>query len=169
MVAGVSLLCAVLFVLLFTTYNKLNTNQKLAIGAWAAIQEHLTERAKIGLTIVELVRPYEEGESQLFFKLTELRAQAKHQHDPAGRAELETQFTAGIKSLLALADLHSEIKDNDQFFELLQRLQAVENQITASKRYYNGLVLDSNSLMGSFPSSVIAKGFGFTPYQKFEP
>lgn len=168
MLGAIIMALIVAFVILFITYNKLVTSQNLAIDAWAAIREHLKERANLAVKVAAAVRPYAEHESKLFYRLNDLRVRSINVADPLTRGQIETELGFALKSVLKLAEKFSEIQSDTSYFDLCKKIQDAENQIQASRRYYNSLVQDSNAVIDTFPSNLIAKGFGFRKYQSFD-
>jgi LemA protein len=51
---------------------------------------------------------------------------------------------------------------------LQKDLADTEDRIQSSRRFYNGSVRDLNTLIGQFPSNLVAGGFGLAPREFFE-
>lgn len=81
---------------------------------------------------------------------------------------METAITSSLKSIFALAESYPELKSNTNFQELQEQLGVIEDEISMSRRYYNGTVRDYNIKIESFPSNLVAKKFGFEKYEFFE-
>lgn len=62
----------------------------------------------------------------------------------------------------------AELKANDNFLNLQENLNEIEEQIQFARRYYNGTARDMNVLVASFPSNLVARSFGFTEAEYFE-
>jgi LemA protein len=84
------------------------------------------------------------------------------------RAQAEGQLTQALRGLLAVAEAYPELKANEQFMSLQQQLSDLEDTIQNSRRYYNAVVRDFNTLIQVFPSNIIAGMFGFQQRQFFE-
>ena len=51
---------------------------------------------------------------------------------------------------------------------LVNSIEAIENDLQMSRRYYNGAARDYNVKVESFPSNLVANQFGFTKAGYFE-
>ncbi|MGB9619619.1 MAG: LemA family protein, partial [Armatimonadota bacterium] len=60
------------------------------------------------------------------------------------------------------------IKADQNFLALQRELVNTEDRIQAARRFFNGNVRECNSLVECFPSSLIARTFGFRQRQYFE-
>ena len=71
---------------------------------------------------------------------------------------------------MALVESYPEIKASEHFLKLQKELTNVENEIQASRRIYINSITDFNNSVMKFPSSLIAKIFGFKKHSlpKFE-
>jgi LemA protein len=69
---------------------------------------------------------------------------------------------------MALAEAYPELKADANFRQLQGQLAKVEDQLQMARRYYNGTARDLNTLVQSFPSNLVAGGFGFKEVEFFE-
>ena len=83
------------------------------------------------------------------------------------QAQAQNQITQALKSLFAVAEAYPELKANENFLALQQELSGTENTIAQSRQIYNDTVAGFNTMIQSFPSSVIASSFGFRPREYF--
>jgi LemA protein len=67
-----------------------------------------------------------------------------------------------------VAENYPELKASEQFTKLQGSLSQTEDAIQNSRSYYNQVVRDLNTTIQSFPNSILANMFGFTPRQFFE-
>lgn len=69
-------------------------------------------------------------------------------------------------SLFAVSENYPDLKASENFLELQNSLNEIEDEIQMSKRYYNGTVRNLNTLIESFPSNFVARLFAFikAPY-----
>ena len=63
---------------------------------------------------------------------------------------------------------YPDLKANEQIMQLMRTLNEIEEQIAAARRAYNQAVTDYNNATEMFPSSLIARWFGFQPATLFE-
>jgi len=86
----------------------------------------------------------------------------------ADKAVAENQLTGALKSLFAVAENYPELKASEQFLKLQGSLSQTEDAIQNARSYYNQVVRDLNTTIQSFPNSILANMFNFTPRQFFE-
>jgi len=86
----------------------------------------------------------------------------------ADTSTAENHLTQQLRSLFAVAEAYPELKAAENFRQLSATLVAVENDIQFARRYYNGSVRDLNNLVQTFPSQLVARGFGFGQEEFFE-
>ena len=79
----------------------------------------------------------------------------------------ESQVSNGLSNLLAVAEAYPDLKASVNFLELQKNLNEIEADIQAARNRYNGYVARLNTLVESFPASLIANKFGFTKQSYF--
>lgn len=136
--------------------------------ALSDIEVQLKRRYDLIPNIVEAVKGYMAHERKLLEKVTEARARVAGGGNPVERAGAENALSGTLKTLFAVAENYPDLKANTNFLELQRELGDTENKIQAARRFYNSVVLDMNSKVDSFPSSIIAGIFGFKEEPFFE-
>src|SRR3990172_2031972 len=99
-------------------------------------------------------------------KVTQARAavsQAREAGDVAAVGAAETQLRAGLMNLFAVAENYPELRANETFQHLQNRLSQIEAQITDRREFYNDSVNANNIRIETFPDNVIATLFRFEP------
>jgi LemA protein len=148
------------------TYNRFVRLRNQVDEAWAGIDVQLQRRHELVPNLVAAVRGYVQHESRVLERVTALRADSRMQ--PGERADGESGLSRSIGRLFALAEAYPDLKANETFAQLHDSLVEVEEQIQYARRYYNGSVRDNNNQVESFPSSLIARLFGFRLAEFFE-
>ena len=67
-----------------------------------------------------------------------------------------------------MAENYPDLKANENFLALQEELTGTESKIAFARQFYNDQVMLLNTLIGSFPSNVVAKAFGFGPREFFD-
>ncbi len=67
-----------------------------------------------------------------------------------------------------MAEAYSELRAKQNFLALQDDRAELEDQIQLARPYYHGAVREYNTLVQSFPSSVVAGAFRCTPAAYFE-
>lgn len=149
-------------------YNRLVKNRNLVEEGWSGIDVQLKRRANLIPNLIETVKGYMAHERSVIEDVTKLRVQALDAKPPADKGRTEGMLGAALGKLFALAENYPELKANENFIELHNSLDEVEEQIQLSRRYYNGAVRNMNILVESFPSNLIARSFGFVQAEFFQ-
>jgi len=159
----------VVFVLyIIAVFNGLVQLRNRVSEAWSDIDVQLKRRYDLIPNLIETVKGYASHESTVFEKVTEARTQAMQAGSLEEKATAENVLSGTLKSLFAVSEAYPDLKANTNFLELQRELSDTENKIQASRRFYNGNVLDLNNKIDMFPSNVIAGIFSFTKREFFE-
>ena len=87
---------------------------------------------------------------------------------PQEKGKASDMLTGALKSLFAVAEAYPNLQASDNFKELQEELSDTENKISYSRQFYNSNVLAYNTKIKMFPSSLIARQFGFSEKEFFE-
>lgn len=150
------------------TYNGLVSLRNRVSEAWSDIDVQLKRRYDLIPNLVNTVKGYASHESGVFQKVTEARANAMQAGSTHDKAQAENMLSDTLKSLFAVAEAYPDLKANQNFLELQRELSDTENKIQASRRFYNGNVLELNNKIDMFPSNIIASIFHFVKSEFFE-
>ncbi len=164
-VGGVILLIVIFLVGL---YNKLASQKVLVEEAASDIETFLKQRYDMIPNLVEIVKGYAKHEKETFAEVTGLRTKAMSAGSLEEKMELEGQLEKGLSKIFAIAENYPELKANENFIQLQQTLESLENDIQKSRRYYNGAARDFNTMIVVFPNSIIANMFNFKKVAFFE-
>src|SRR5271163_2257109 len=149
-------------------YNSLVQLRVRSESAWSDIDVQLKRRHDLIPNLVETVKGYATHEKGTFEDIAKFRSQAMQATGPADKAVAENQLTGALKSLFAVAENYPELKASEQFMKLQGSLSQTEDAIQNARSYYNQEVRDLNTTIQSFPNSILANMFNFTPRQFFE-
>jgi LemA protein len=149
-------------------YNRLVALRNRVDNGWAQIDVQLRRRYDLIPNLVETVRGYASHEREVFERVTEARARAIGATAVPDQASAENQITAGLRQLLAVAEAYPDLKANQNFLALQEELTGTESKIAFARQFYNDQVMRLNTLIGSFPSNLVARAFGFVPREFFD-
>jgi LemA protein len=149
-------------------YNRLIALRTRVDNGWSQIDVQLRRRYDLIPNLIETVRGYATHERELFEKVTEARARAIDAKAMPDQASAENMITAGLRQLLAVAEAYPDLKANQNFLALQEELSGTESKIAYSRQFYNDQVMRLNTLIGSFPSNLVAKTFGFSTREFFD-
>ncbi len=151
--AGALLLILVWWLL---TYNRFIRLRNHVIESWADVDVVLKRRYELIPNLVETVKGYAKYEQDTLQKVLDARSRALAAAGPVGeQARNETSFVHSVNRLLALAEDYPDLKASQNYLALQRELADTEDRIAAARRFYNANVRDLNTMLQSFPSSII--------------
>ena len=173
LVVAIVLGVIVVFVLAFVlwcvaTYNNFIRLKNLIEEAYSTMDVYLKKRYDLIPNLVETVKGYAKHEKETLTSVIAARNAAMTATDPEQKMKNENALNGTLKSLFALAEAYPELKANTNFQDLMNQLKSLENEIAASRKYYNGCVKQYNTLREVFPSSIIANWKHFEKKPLFE-
>ncbi len=149
-------------------YNGLIKAKVRVDEAWSDITVQLKRRTDLIPNLVNTVKGYAKHESSVFEQVTAARSAIMGAKGVKDTAKADNQFEGALKSLFAVAEAYPGLKASDNFKELQAELVDTEDKIQASRRFYNGSVRDFNTKTQVFPTSILAKLFGFKSREFYE-
>jgi LemA protein len=155
---------AVVVIYGISLYNHL-VNVKHAVSkSWANIDVLLKQRHDELPKLVEVCKQYKQFEQATLEKVIAARAQvhaARERQDIGALGQAEGALRAGLGSIFAVAEAYPELKANENFTRLLNRITSLENGIADRRELYNESVNINNVQIEVFPASIIASMFNF--------
>lgn len=154
----------VVLIYAISLYNHLVSVKHTVAKAWANIDVLLKQRHDELPKLVEVCKQYKQFEQATLQRVTEARAQVQdarqHQDIPA-LGQAEGMLRMGLGSIFAVAEAYPELKANEQFMQLQNRITSLENGIADRRELYNDSVNINNVQIEVFPASIIANMFNF--------
>ena len=164
------LIIIIIFIIgtLIHMYNNLVDLRNKVKNSYAQIDVQLKRRNDLIPNLVETVKGYAGHEKGVLEEVTKARTSVMNASTPQEASEANNQLTGALKSLFAVAENYPELKANSNFQQLQSELSDTEDKISYSRQFYNDMVLKYNNACQQFPSSIIAKMFGFKEEVFFE-
>ena len=162
------ILVALLLLGAVLVYNRLVALRARVDNGWSQIDVQLRRRYDLIPNLVKTVQGYASHEREVFENVTEARSRAIGANAVPDQADAENQVTRGLRQLMAVAENYPELKANENFLALQEELTGTESKIAFARQFYNDQVMRLNTLIGSFPSNVIARTFGFQTREFFD-
>ena len=142
-----------------TTYNKFIKYRNKIEEAWSAIDVALKRRANLIPNLIGAIEGYSNHETRIFQEKPE---QVTGKSKALERMAEESHISKSLGGLLALAQAYPDLKASSNYLDLQNSLDEIEQDVQRARDRYNGHVNRLNTLVESFPSSLIAGKFGFT-------
>ena len=156
---------AVAFVLYaIAIYNRLVALKHNAGMAWSNIDVLLKQRHDELPKLVEACKQYmryERDTLEAVMRARQAVADAQQRGDLDKLGAAETQMRLGLDQLFAVAEAYPELKSNEHFMQLQQRISSLENGIADRRELYNEAANLNNVRIEQFPDAFVARAFGF--------
>ena len=150
------------------SYNKLVLLRQNVRESWSAIETELRRRYDLIPNLVETVKGYATHEKGTLEEVIRARNSAiSTVGAPDAQAAANNILTGALTKLVALKEAYPELKANENFNQLQKELGDTETRISQARRFYNANVREINSTIESFPTVLIAAGFGFKEQNYF--
>lgn len=152
-------------IILFNRFVLLKHNVK---KAWGNIDVLLKQRHDELPKLVATCKEYMQYEQETLDRVISARSQvasAREKSDVAGLGAAESMLRVGLGQLFALVENYPELKANESFQRLQDRIIGLENAIADRREFYNESVNVNNVGIEQFPGNLIASRFGFSPFE----
>ena len=144
-----------------SSYNGFLKLRNKCQEAFATMDVSLKRRYDLIPNLVETVKGYASHEASTLENVIAARNSAVQASSDEEKIASNNNLTAALRSVFALAENYPELKSNTNFLKLQEQLGQVEDEIAASRRYYNGVVNAYNTKIEMFPGNILAGIFGF--------
>lgn len=176
---GFIIVAVVVLILLWgwSTYNSFVTKQENMAKAWGQVENVYQRRADLVPNLVALVKNYTEYEQGTLLAVTEARAKAANatvnpetfdETEFANYESAQKELDNSLNRLLVSIENYPDLKASENYLTLQAQLAGCENRILTERERFNDAAKAYNQSVRKFPSSLIAKMFGFEKRPYFE-
>jgi len=138
-------------------YNNLIQKKNAVNNAFYSMDVMLRKRYDLIPQLVDTVKGYMIHEQQVLSQLTGLRQQAMSTNmDINSKVALDNQVNNALQQIFVSFEKYPELKASQNFLKLQGAINETEEQLAASRRFYNAAVNDYHNAIEMFPSSIIA-------------
>lgn len=155
------IIVVVLIIWLAGSYNGFIKMRNKTEEAFSAMDVSLKKRYDLIPNYVETVKGYAKHESETLENVISARNAAMNASTAEERITNDNILSGTLKSLFAVSEAYPDLKANQNFLQLQEQLQRIEEEIAGSRRYYNGVVNRFNTQVEMFPGNILAGIFGF--------
>lgn len=162
---------AVLAIALVGIFNRFVKNKNTVQDAWSNIDVALKRRHDLIPNLVNVVKGYASHEKETLTQVVEARnaaVSATENGDINDQIKAEGQLQQTLGKLFALREAYPDLKANENFMDLQNKLNEIEENLERSRRYYNGTVRENNTYGESFPGVIFAGMFNYKHFDFFE-
>lgn len=151
-----------------TIYNNLVAIKHNVSKAWSNIDVLLKQRHDELPKLVETCKQYMKHEQETLEKVMLARSavsNARENHDVGALGAAESSLRLGLGSLFAVAEAYPDLKADQSFQHLQNRISSLENTIADRREFYNESVNINNARIEQFPDIIIANWFDFPAWE----
>jgi len=163
-------LCVVAFiVVLYGTklYNALVALKNNVRKSWANIDVLLKQRHDEIPKLVDVCSGYMKYERDTLEAVVKARSAAVTSQGVGAQAQSEGTLSAALGKLFALSEKYPDLKANENFGHLRNRVSEIENQIADRREFYNDSVNIYNIRIQQIPDSFLASILNYQPETLF--
>ncbi len=153
---------------LVALYNRIVRRDNEIDNAYGSIEANLKKRHDLIPNLISSVKQYMDYESDTLQQIVELRNMARSDDlSTKKQEEIESQITQALDKLMVQVEDYPDLKASENFIQLQRSLNEVEEQLSASRRFFNSAVKQFNDSIETFPGNVIAALFDFSSREMF--
>jgi LemA protein len=152
-------------------YNGLVSLRENVKKAWSNIDVLLKQRHDELPKLIETCKQYMQYEQETLENVMKARTavfDAREQGDVAGVGAAEGTMRMGLGRLFAVAENYPELKANENFVHVQQRITGLEETIADRRELYNDIVNANNIRVAQIPDVIVANSFGFKAAELLE-
>jgi LemA protein len=170
-ITGLAFLLFAVGVLIYTViilYNGLVRLRNENDRAWANIDVLLKQRHDEIPNLVESVKGYMQHEQQTLLTVTQARAASINAASIGQKALADLKMESALRGLFAVAENYPQLKANDNFLKLQNRISELEERIADRREFFNDDVNTYNTRIGQIPEVFVASFLDLKPRQMFK-
>lgn len=138
-------------------YNQIIQVEKDVDKAWSNIDVLLQQRSDELPKLIDTVEQYMDYEQETILQTVQERYQkTESASTPEEQAEADSMLQGALGDLFAVAEDYPELKANESFNQLQNRISEIEEQIADRREYYNQSVTNYNTLIEQIPYVFLA-------------
>ena len=119
---GLIIVLIAIATLIAVIYNRLVRSRNRVDGAWSDIDVQLQRRHDLIPQLVKAVDQYADYERATIEAITTLRAEAMQTTSVSRLGEAEQSLSEGVSRFIALAEQYPDLKANENFLNLQNRM-----------------------------------------------
>jgi LemA protein len=149
-------------------YNELVRLQNDNDRAWANIDVLLKQRHEEIPNLVETVKGYMQHEQQTLLAVTEARAASLSAGSIGQKAQADLLISGALRGLFAVAENYPDLKANQNFLKLQNRISELEERIADRREFFNDDVNTYNTRIKQIPDLFLANIMKLKPRGMFK-
>ena len=166
----VTAVVAMMVLWVVNSYNRMVTAEEAVTTEWANVESQYQRRTDLIPNLVATVKGYAAHESETLEAVVAARAKATQTTvdiDNFSREEFEQyqvaqgELNSALGRLMMITENYPDLKANQNFRDLQEKLEGTENRIQVTRQAYNSKAQAYNTMIRRFPNNVLSGIFGF--------
>ena len=164
------ILAIIIFIIIyaFILYNNFISLDNKVKEAFSTMDVYLKKRWDLIPNLVETVKGYTKYEEETLTRVTKLRNNVYNEMTNDEKIINNEELSSDVSKIMALKEAYPELKANENFIDLSNKLTKIEDDIANARKYYNGTVRIYNNKVQMFPNNIFAKIFNYKTKRMFE-
>lgn len=153
------------FILVFNGLVQLKNNIKKSL---ANIDVLLKQRTDELPKLIATVKGYMKHERHTLEELTKARTAMMRAKTLPQKAAADGIISGALKTLFAVSENYPNLKANESFLQLQNRISGIENELADRREFYNDSVNTYNIRIQSFPDMFVARMLNYQSEEMFK-
>lgn len=150
----IAALSVLFLIFLITQYNVFVNLGEAVNKSWADIDTDLQQRSDLSARLVEILRSYVKHEHSTLEDVTNARKQFSEAKTLNEKIDSAGKFEDVMGKLLVVAEQYPNLKADASFNRMMDTLTGLEENISESRKEFNGTVRNYNVTSKSFPANM---------------
>lgn len=171
----IAILVLFILIILYILYlkNKFVTLDNLNKEAWSNVKIYLQKRLDLIPNLVNTVKGYASHEKETLNAVINARSKLvnidmANINNVSEIVQAENELTKTLRSLMMLNEAYPTLKADTSFLKLQDELSNIENEILATRKYYNATSRTLNIFVQQFPNAIFYNILKFRTATLFE-
>ncbi|HTY08309.1 MAG TPA: LemA family protein [Candidatus Edwardsbacteria bacterium] len=149
-------------------YNQLVQVKVNIDKSWANIEVLEKQRFDEIPKLVKICEGYMQYERETLEKVIAARTKYLDAGTPAQKAAAGADMSGALKTLFAVAENYPQLKADENFVHLQDRVTALENDLADRREFYNESVAVFNTRIKQVPDMFVANMLGYQPKEMYQ-
>ncbi len=147
----------IILIIISIYYNIMLKKENKIKNALATLDVLYKKRYDLIPSLINVIKGYTEYENDILKKIMYLRNNNRND-----------ELNNNMNELLILSEDYPNLKANENFLSLQDKLKIIEDEISAGRRNYNAHVVNYNIFISMIPNILFAKLLHFKKYDLFK-
>jgi LemA protein len=150
------------------TYNSLQNGRQNVKTQFSNIKTEYQRRADLFYNLVQSVKGHAKFEKSTLTEVTRNRNPNIFGGTPKQQIAKMKELDSFFSRLLVTVEAYPKLQSIEQYNKLVDEIRITEDRINVARTDFNGVVREYNLIIVSFPTSQVARAFGFKEENFFE-